>query len=68
MTRYTLNSTDGEFSNTLEFEAEHINEVLMYMMMFLQGSGFTWLQGELDVVDPETAGKSHHYFDTERNR
>ncbi len=70
MTRYTLNATDGDYSNTLEFEAEQIEDILMYFKMFLQGSGFTWIQGDLGIVGDESEVTSHspYYYDIGRNK
>jgi hypothetical protein len=68
MTRYTLNATDGEYSTTVEFDAEQIDDILMYMKMFLQGAGFTWIQGELQIVEDEPIQHNAYYYDTERNR
>ncbi len=65
MSLFTLHVEDEGFSNTLTFEAENIDDVLMYTKMFIQGSGFSWVQGELQFVDDT---HSPQYFDTERNR
>ena len=68
--KYTLKSELEDFKNTLEFEAETLDEVLENIRIFLMGTGFTWVQGDLAFVEEETyvAPHSSFYFDTERNR
>lgn len=67
MARYTLHVEDEDFENTLSFDADNLDDVLMFFKMFIQGSGFTWVQGELEFVQEDTE-HSIFYFDTERNR
>jgi hypothetical protein len=65
---------------THEFTAETLDEVLENTELFIKGSGYI-PNGVLDFVPLDTdgfptlydemdlpAGKSNHYFDTERNR
>ena len=65
---------------THEFTKEYLPEVLENIEMFLRGSGFV-MDGLLDIVPLEDdgfpplydemdipSGKSHHYFDIERNK
>ena len=70
--RYTLQCSDESYANTLEFEAEQLDDVLMYVKMFIQGSGFTWVQGELQFVDEEAyvdpVIHSDAFYDFGRNR
>lgn len=71
--KFTLQSYDEDYANTLEFEAEQLDDILMYMKMFIQGSGFTWVQGELQFVDDLEYAKpeqlhSEAFFDFGRNR
>lgn len=67
---------------THEFSGEYLPDILDNIRMFLQGAGFV-IDGVIDVIpndeyygtpqqelfdDTELISKSHHYFDTERNR
>jgi len=64
---------------TYEFNKEYLPEVIENIEMFLKGAGFI-ISGVLDVTPLDDgypplydemdlpAGKSQHYFDTERNR
>ena len=64
MTKYTLQATDGDYATTVEFEAEQLDDILMYMKMFIQGAGFTWVQGDLQFVEDDHAPC---YYDFGRN-
>lgn len=66
---------------THEFNAEYLPDVLDNIRMFLQGAGYV-IDGVIDIIPndeyygkppelydgSELISKSHHYFDTERNR
>ena len=74
------NSLDTDV-RTHTFQAEYIQDVLEHVEYFLKGSGYIF-DGVVDIVPvddgtslPELydemdipSGKSHHYFDTERNK
>ncbi len=62
---------------THEFNAEYLPDVLMNIEQFLRGAGYIF-DGVLEITNPdeyltkpeddELISKSHHYFDTGRNR
>ena len=57
---------------THQFNAEHIDDVIMNMESFLRGAGY-FFDGQLMIDDPkevqiDLSSHSQHYFDTGRNR
>lgn len=42
----------GSPKNTIEFEVDHLDDVLMYFKQFLQGSGYN-IDGVLEVIPTE---------------
>lgn len=68
MPKFTLIGQDeGGLKTTVEFEAEHLTDILDNIQYFLMGVGFTWLNGSIEFV-PEEPPHSYHYYDTERNK
>jgi len=55
MAKYKLKMQEGDFVNTLEFEADGLEDVVANMEIFLKGNGF-FFDGILDVHTgtPET--------------
>jgi len=51
--KYTLTCTDGNFTNTVEFEQDFLLHVLENMQLFLKGCGFIF-DGTLDIINEET--------------
>ena len=51
--KYTLTCTDGNFTNTVEFEQDFLPSVLENMQLFLKGCGF-YFDGTLDIINEET--------------
>jgi hypothetical protein len=51
--KYTLTCTDGNFTNTVEFEQDFLPSVLENMQLFLRGCGF-YFDGTLDIINEET--------------
>jgi hypothetical protein len=51
--KYTLTCTDGNFTNTVEFEQDFLPSVLENMQLFLRGCGF-YFDGTLDIINEDT--------------
>jgi hypothetical protein len=59
MNKYKLEMQEGSFKNTLEFEADGLDDVIANMEIFLKGCGF-FFGGILDVHKGDAETNSMH--------
>ena len=60
MAKYKLIMKEIDFKNTLEFEADGLEDVIANMEIFLKGNGF-FFDGALDVHEGEVQmNRMHH--------
>ena len=59
MAKYKLIMKELDFKNTLEFEAEGLEDVIANMEIFLKGNGF-FFDGALDIHDGEVMKNAMH--------
>ena len=60
MAKYKLVMKEIDFKNTLEFEADGLEDVIANMEIFLKGNGFVF-DGALDVHEGETQMNAMHH-------
>ena len=60
MAKYKLKMQEGDFVNTLEFEADGLEDVVANMEIFLKGNGF-FFDGALDIHTGEVQKNTMHY-------
>lgn len=60
MAKYKLKMQEGDFVNTLEFEADGLEDVVANMEIFLKGCGF-FFDGHLDIHEGETQMNAMHH-------
>ena len=61
MAKYKLIMKELDFKNTLEFEADGLEDVLANMEIFLKGNGF-FFDGALDIHTGEVQKNAMHYI------
>ena len=60
MAKYKLIMKELDFKNTLEFEADGLEDVIANMEIFLKGNGF-FFDGALDVHEGEVKNNAMHH-------
>jgi len=60
MAKYKLVMKELDFKNTLEFEADGLEDLLANMEIFLKGNGF-FFDGALDIHTGEVQKNAMHY-------
>ena len=60
MAKYKLQMKELDFKNTLEFEADGLEDVIANMEIFLKGNGF-FFDGALDVHEGEVKNNAMHH-------
>jgi len=60
MAKYKLIMKELDFKNTLEFEADGLEDVIANMEIFLKGNGF-FFDGALDIHKGEVQKNAMHY-------
>jgi hypothetical protein len=60
MAKYKLKMQDDNYKNTLEFEADGLEDVVANMEIFLKGNGF-FFDGALDIHTGEVQKNAMHY-------
>jgi hypothetical protein len=61
MAKYKLIMKELDFKNTLEFEADGLEDVIANMEIFLKGNGF-FFDGALDVHEGEVQTNAMHHI------
>ena len=61
MAKYKLVMKELDFKNTLEFEADGLEDLLANMEIFLKGNGF-FFDGALDVHEGEVQTNAMHHI------
>jgi len=59
MAKYKLKMQELDFKNTVEFEAEGLEDVIANIEVFLKGNGF-FFDGKLDIHSGEIEMNSMH--------
>ena len=60
MAKYKLQMKELDFKNTLEFEADGLEDVIANMEIFLKGNGF-FFDGALDIHTGEVQKNAMHH-------
>ena len=60
MAKYKLVMKELDFKNTLEFEADGLEDVIANIEIFLKGNGF-FFDGALDVHEGEVKNNAMHH-------